>query len=96
MGIKLVCNGCAQCANWPNKLNWAGIAESGRFSVYRENGSIVSAEWGESIVRVYFSDNTPDRIIPATDIVPVVRLYLNAQIRRKTLTEAPIMFIRDV
>jgi hypothetical protein len=93
--MKLVCNGCEQCASWPNKFNWAGIAESGDFTVFHKGNRKVSAQWTGGVVRVSL-DGAPDRVIPAEDIVPTVRLYLNARKRRKILADAPVMFIRDV
>ena len=95
MGIKLVCNGCEQCANWAHKFNWAGVAESNSFTVSYKGNRKVSAEWTGGVVRVSL-DGAPDRVIPAEDIVPTVTLYLNARKRRKILADAPVMVIRTV
>ena len=96
--MKLDCNGCTQKSKWANKFDWAGVADSGAFCVYRDDGTcIVNAGWTGNVVRVSYSDPTvPSRLITVAEVVPTVRLYLNAQKRRKTLADAPILFVRDV
>ena len=62
------------------------------FAVFKANGDpIVSATYHAGEHRVMVGGVT--RIIPANDVIPTVRLYLNAQRLRKKLKTAETMVI---
>jgi hypothetical protein len=87
--MKVVCNGCEHSVK---KFKWPEC--TGPFLVFRNNGTlVVDAQVGDA-KRYHVS--TFDGIIEPEDVVPTVRLYLNVQRLRKTLSDAPVMVIKGV
>jgi|WetSurMetagenome_2_1015567.scaffolds.fasta_scaffold174906_2 hypothetical protein len=96
--MKLVYPGYEEKRKNARFKGWAGAMESTHFVVWRDNGDIIAdvALNGNSDYAVRFNGGDVVRVIPREQIVPTVRLYLDAQRLRKKLSVADVMFITPV
>jgi len=87
--VKVVYNGCKYSVK---KFEWAKCR--GPFQVLRKDGGVIVDAKIDNAMRYHVS--TYGGIISRDEIIPTVRLYLNAQRIRKTLADAPVMLIKGV
>jgi hypothetical protein len=96
--MKLVYPGYEEKRKNARFKGWAGAMDSTHFVVWRDNGDIIvdAIPNGTRDYAVRFNGGDVVRIIPREQIVPTVRLYLDAQRLRKKLNVADVMFITPV
>lgn len=87
--MKVVYEGCEYSVK---KFKWSECR--GPFTVLRKDGSVIVDAKIDNAERYHVS--TFGGIISRGEIIPTVRLYLNAQKIRKTLADAPILLIKGI
>jgi len=98
--MKLIFSGGEEIHKTARFKNWDAAKNSARFAVFNSGRMLVDAQWGGADCTQYtvcFDHDVPAvRTVPRADVIPTVRLYLDAQRLRHNLDTMPMMSIRPV